>query len=128
MEQFATPTLQVLRQQCARSSGCRNIAAHRCKDRAVFATIAGQPSTIDVAGRLTAVGPTKLGYDSAGRVTVRGLLTGVAYYASFNADGFRREAFDNIPCPSYCQSGQGTAITFQPVDVAENLKKGPGEK
>jgi hypothetical protein len=65
----------------------------------------------------TAGGNYASGYaDGAGRVTFLGLRTGVAYYASFSADGFRREAFDNIPCTSYCQSGQGTPITFETSD------------
>lgn len=59
-----------------------------------LATIAGQPSTIDVAGRLTAVGPTKLGYDSAGRVTTMNGSDGVTTY---EWDGLGRLAGVRLP-------------------------------
>jgi len=54
--------------------------------------------------------------DGAGRVSFLGLRPGIDYRAAFNAEGFRPEAFDNIPCVSYCQTGQGTPITFQAGD------------
>ncbi len=54
--------------------------------------------------------------DATGRVTFLGLRTGITYHASFSADGFRPESFDNVPCSSYCQTGQGTPISFQTND------------
>lgn len=65
----------------------------------------------------SAAGTVGSGYaDSSGRVTFLGLRTGVAYHAWSSAEGFRAEAFDNIPCSPYCQTGQGTPISFEPTD------------
>lgn len=79
--------------------------------------IGGSPLLSASASLSWADGSYSNGYaDNAGRVSFVGLRAGIAYRASFSAEGFRPEAFDNVPCASYCQPGQGTAITFQASD------------
>lgn len=50
-------------------------------------TVAGEPATIDPAGRLTALGPTALAYDTAGRVTT---MTGPEGVTAYEWDGLGR--------------------------------------